>query len=92
MFGRSGRSILGKLGASVGQVWGLAGGFWRPGGKNGDVVEIKKNSGNLAKYWTMLCAGGVQHPGLRGGWGQSGLHGSIQGLHLAQDRPNIGPT
>ena len=31
------------------------------------------------------CAQGVQDPGLCRGWGQSGLHGSIQGQDLAQD-------
>ena len=44
MFGRSGRPILGTLGASAGQVWGLSGGFWRPGGKKGDVVENQKRA------------------------------------------------
>ena len=42
MFGRPGRPILGTLGASVGQVWGLAGGFWRPGGKMATSWKIKK--------------------------------------------------
>ena len=99
MFRRSGQPILGTLGASVGHVWGLAGGFWRLGRKKMVMLwKIKKcgktqeNARNVAKYWTVLCAGGSQIWGCAAAGGQSGLHGSIQGLNLTQSSPNIGPT
>ena len=48
----------------------------------------RKNAKNLA----VLCAGESKIWGWAAAGGQSGLHGSIQGLNLAQHRPNIGPT
>ena len=92
-FGWSGPPILGTLGASVGQVRGLAGGFWRPGGKYGDVVEKqkfmekhRKNARNLAKYWTVLCAGGSKI----WGWAAAVVHASsnpgVRWANIARDR------
>ena len=87
-------TILGTLGASVGQVWGLAG-----GGRGEKMVMLwkikkkrkkhRKNARSLAKYWTVLCAGASEIWRCAAAGGQSGLHGSIQGLNLAH-RSNIG--
>ena len=57
--------------------------------------KMRKNAGNLAKYWIVLCVRGVRNPGLCGGWGrgwgQSGLHWVHPGPKLGS-RWATGPT
>ena len=65
MFRRSGRPILGTLGASVGQVWGLVGWLLEAGKEKMVMLwkikkmwkKHRKNARNFAKYWTFCVSG-----------------------------------
>ena len=95
LFRRSGRPILGKLGTSVGQVWGLAGGFWRLKGK----TKNRKTPEVSAKYRSVFCARGSKIRGCAaagvkvGYMGLSKVYTWQRGstwLKMAQPGPNIG--
>ena len=66
------------------KVWGPAGGFLEAGKKCGFCGKRERRRKTFRQTLDRFVCRGVQDPGLCG-WGQSGLHGSIQGLNLAQD-------